>query len=81
MIEELIEELRTDAVRIHPDLIVGDVGAARAEAIFQHLGEVGLLRRCLPEEQELVDERSEADDPRSWSRSQSARRSTPFVRR
>jgi len=43
MIEELIEELRTEAVRIHPDLIVGDVGVARARAVLEGLEQIGLL--------------------------------------
>lgn len=42
-IEELIEELRTDAVRMHPDLIVGDASPERAAAILDGLEEFGLL--------------------------------------
>ena len=63
-LEELAAELSAEAVQNHPDLIVGDVTAERAEAIFQHLGEVGLLRRCLPEEQELVGERAKLKQER-----------------
>jgi hypothetical protein len=64
-LEELVAELRQEAVQLedeavqaHPDLIVGDVSFERADAIWQGLEEIGLVRRRSPEEQSLAEERA-----------------------
>jgi hypothetical protein len=44
-LDELAAVLSREAVDAHPDLIVGDVGSERAEAILEQLEELGLLVR------------------------------------